>query len=84
MGLLLGFALLFWLMVSVLVGLLILGMPQSGGQHSTTRKWDQPAAICALISAFLCLIATWTFGLTPTGPDSMVHGPESHQVVEIP
>lgn len=73
MGLLLGFGLLFWFMVSVLAGLLILGMPQSGGQRST-RKWDLPAAICCVISGFLFLLAKWTFGLTPTGPDSMTQG----------
>lgn len=73
MGLLLGFGLLFALMVSVAAGLLILLSPKWKGQR-TSREWDHPTAICCLCSAFLFVLAKAVFSLTPTGDDSMAQG----------
>lgn len=73
MGLLLGFGLLFWLMVSVGAGLVILGLSQWRGVRSQ-QQWDLPAAICGLLSGCLFLIARWTFALTPSGPNAMAQG----------
>lgn len=73
MGLILGFLLLFAIMVSGGAGLVILLWPMWQGQK-LRRRWDVPTAICCLCSGCLFVLAKVTFAAIPEGVDQMVQG----------